>query len=142
MTNLEEHNKQRVREFFTILNRGDVPAIVAAYASDGHLQTMGHTLISGKFTRAQIEAAAGQIYQAFPQGLTFSIDAMTAEGERVAVEAHSHGRHSSGALYSNEYHFLFVFRAGKLQLLREYMDTERVTDILCAGQRPASAGGT
>ena len=63
------------------------------------------------------------------------------EGERVAVEAHSEGRHVSGATYSNEYHFLFVFREGKLAVLREYMDTERVTDILCGGQRsPASPG--
>ena len=137
----EERNKQLVREFFAIMNRGDVPAIVAAYAPDGYLQTMGRTLISGKYTRAQIEAAAGQIYAVFPQGLTFTIDALTAEGERVAVEAHSEGRHVSGTTYSNEYHFLFVFREGKLAVLREYMDTERVTDILCGGQRsPASAG--
>ncbi|HTT42435.1 MAG TPA: nuclear transport factor 2 family protein [Steroidobacteraceae bacterium] len=131
-----ERNKQLVREFFAILNRGDVPALVAAYAPDGYLETMGHTLISGRFSRAQIAAAAGQIYQVFPQGLRFGIDALTAEGERVAVEAHSQGRHVSGALYSNRYHFLFVFRDGLLTLLREYMDTERVTDILCGGQRP------
>lgn len=133
---LEERNKQLVRDFFAVMNRGDVPAIVAAYAADGYLHTMGRTLISGKFTRAQIQAAAGQIYEVFPEGLSFSIDAMTAEGERVAVEAHSQGRHVSGARYSNEYHFLFVFRDGKLAVLREYMDSERVTDILCAGQRP------
>jgi hypothetical protein len=133
---LEQRNKQLVQDFFTSLNRGDVPAIVAAYADDGYLRTMGHTLISGSFTRAQIRAAAGQIYDAFPHGLAFTIDAMTAEGERVAVEAHSEGRHVSAALYSNEYHFLFVFRDGKLALLKEYMDTERVTDILCGGQRP------
>jgi ketosteroid isomerase-like protein len=136
---VEELNKQRVRDFFAILNRGDVPALVAAYAADAHLETMGHTLISGRFTRAQIAAAAGQIYQVFPQGLSFAIDALTAEGERVAVEAHSCGRHVSGALYRNQYHFLFVFRDGQLTLLREYMDTERVTDILCGGQRPPPA---
>jgi len=135
---VEERNKKLVQEFFELLNRGDVAGIVAAYAADGQLQTMGRTLISGRFTRAQIEAAAGQIYQAFPQGLGFSIDAMTAEGERVAVEAHSEGRHASGVTYSNEYHFLFVFREGRIELLREYMDTERVTDILCGGQRPVT----
>ncbi len=137
---LEERNKKLVHEFFGLLNRGDVAGILAAYAVDGQLQTMGRTLISGRFTRAQIEAAAAQIYQAFPHGLTFEIDAMTAEGERVAVEAHSHGRHASGVTYSNEYHFLFVFRDGRLELLREYMDTERVTDILCGGQRPVGTG--
>jgi ketosteroid isomerase-like protein len=135
---LEERNKNLVRDFFGLLNRGDVAGIVAAYATNGQLQTMGRTLISGRFTRTQIEAAAGQIYQAFPQGLSFSIDAMTAEGNRVAVEAHSRGKHASGVTYSNEYHFLFVFNEGRLELLREYMDTERVTDILCGGQRPAA----
>jgi ketosteroid isomerase-like protein len=139
---LEERNKKLVREFFELLNRGDVAGIVAAYAADGQLQTMGRTLISGRFTRSQIEAAAGQIYQAFPHGLTFTIDAMTAEGERVAVEARSQGRHASGVIYSNDYHFLFVFRDGRLELLREYMDTERVTDILCGGRRPAAAATT
>jgi ketosteroid isomerase-like protein len=139
---LEERNKQLVREFFAAMNRGDVPAIVAAYAADGYLRTMGGTLISGRFTREQISAAAGQIYQVFPEGIVFTIDAMTAEGERVAVEAHSQGRHVSGTIYSNEYHFLFVFRDGKLAVLKEYMDTERVTDILCAGQRPPPARAT
>ena len=134
----EEGNKRRVREFFAAMNAGDVATIVASYADDGYLRTMGRTLISGQFTRAQIQGAAGQIYEVFPQGIQFTIDAMTAEGDRVAVEAHSRGRHASGKVYTNEYHFLFVFRDGKLAVLKEYMDTERVTDILCGGQRPPS----
>jgi uncharacterized protein len=136
---LEQRNKQRVCDFFALMNHGDVPALVAAYAADGYLETMGRTLISGKFTRAQISAAAAQIYAVFPAGVNCTIDAMTAEGERVAVEAHSEGRHVSGALYSNEYHFLFVFRDGEIAILREYMDTERVTEVLCGGERPAAA---
>jgi uncharacterized protein len=137
---LEAQNKQRVRDFFAILNRGDVAALVAAYAPDGCLETMGRTLISGRFTRQQIQEAAGQIFQVFPAGITFTIDAMTAEGERVAVEAHSRGQHASGREYTNEYHFLFVFRDGAVLLLREYMDSERITDVLCGGQRPPAAG--
>lgn len=138
---LEENNKQRVREFFAILNRGDVAALIAAYAEDARLETLGDTLISGSFSREQIRAAAGQIFEVFPQGLRFTIDAMTAEGERVAVEARSHGRHVSGRDYSNRYHFLFVLRDGRVTLLREYMDTERVTDILCGGIRPQQPRG-
>lgn len=136
---LEENNKQRVREFFAILNRGDVAALLAAYAEDAHLETLGNTLISGSFTCEQIGAAAAQIFEVFPQGLSFSVDAMTAEGERVAVEARSQGRHVSGQMYSNRYHFLFVLRHGRVVLLREYMDTERVTDVLCGGRRPPAA---
>jgi ketosteroid isomerase-like protein len=48
------------------------------------------------------------------------------------------GEHISGQTYSNEYHFLFEFQSGKLIRLKEYMDTERVTDVLCGGQRPLS----
>jgi ketosteroid isomerase-like protein len=64
---------------------------------------------------------------------------MTAEDDRVAVEAVSEGLHATGQTYSNEYHFLFRFRDGKVVEFKEYMDTERVTDILCGGQRPPRA---
>ncbi|MDB5986353.1 MAG: nuclear transport factor 2 family protein [Nevskia sp.] len=136
----EQRNKQLVRDFIDALNRGDVAAIADAYTDDGYCLTMGNTLISGKFGKAQVRQAAGLIYQAFPQGIHFTIDAMTAEGERVALEAHSEGLHASGRTYTNQYHFLFEFRDGQLAVLKEYMDTERVTEILCGGQRrPAGA---
>lgn len=137
---LEAANKARVEAFFDAMNRGDTAAIVDAYDDDGHVWTTGNTLISGKFSKEQIRAAAGAIFQSFPQGIRFTITGMTAEGERVAVEAESKGAHVSGKTYTNQYHFLFIFRNGKLLELREYMDTERVTDILCGGQRPAGAG--
>lgn len=132
---IEQRNKQLAQTFFDFLNRGDVPAMLDAYADDGFCQTMGNTLISGVFSKAQIAAAAGGIFQVFPQGIRFTIKAMTAEGERVAVEAESEGLHVSGKLYSNQYHFLMRFRDAKLVEFKEYMDTERVTDILCGGQK-------
>ncbi|HEY6131995.1 MAG TPA: nuclear transport factor 2 family protein [Halioglobus sp.] len=134
--NTTETNKATVTRFFDAMNRGDVDAIVNTYAADGGVQTMGNTLISGFFSRDQINAAAGGIFDVFPEGLTFTALSMVGEGDKVAVEATSEGKHISGKIYSNEYHFLFEFRAGKLFRLKEYMDTERVTDVLCGGQRP------
>ena len=131
-----EQNKALVTEFFAALNRGDTDTIVNTYAEDGCVQTMGNTLISGTFSRPEIAASAGAIFEVFPQGLKFDIDDMVAEGEKVAVEATSEGEHVSGQTYTNEYHFLFEFRDGKLLKLKEYMDTEMVTDVLCGGQRP------
>jgi ketosteroid isomerase-like protein len=132
-------NKAIVTRFFQALNTGDVDFIVNSYAEDGCVQTMGNTLISGVFSREQIAAAAGGIFEVFPEGLKFTAQSMIGEGDKVAVEATSEGRHISGQIYTNEYHFLFEFRAGKLLRLKEYMDTERVTDVLCGGQRPQSA---
>ncbi|MBT4518603.1 MAG: nuclear transport factor 2 family protein [Halieaceae bacterium] len=131
-----EKNKAIVSQFFTALNAGDVDAIANTYADDGYVETMGSTLISGRFTKDQIVAVTGDIFEVFPNGLKFTVEDMIAEGERVAVEAHSEGEHISGKTYRNEYHFLFEFRDGKLIKLKEYMDTEQVTDVLCGGQRP------
>lgn len=132
----EENNKRLVQKFFDAMNSGDSQAIIDAYAEDGYVWTMGETLISGKFNKQQIEQASAAIFDSFPEGISFTITGITAEGERVAVEAESSGKHVSGQPYSNSYHFLFIFRDDKLVVLKEYMDTERVTDVLCGGQRP------
>ncbi len=138
-TTNSESNKAIVTQFFEAMNGGDVEFIVNAYATDGCLQTMGNTLISGTYSRDQIAASAGGIFEVFPEGLKFTAQSMIAEGDKVAVEATSEGKHVSGQTYSNEYHFLFEFREGKLLKLKEYMDTERVTEVLCGGQRPPAS---
>jgi len=132
----EEANKARVTRFLDNLSAGNVDAVVDAYADDGRVETMGNTLISGEHERNDLGEAIYKIFDAFPDGLQFTVHAMVAEGDKVAVEASSQGEHSSGQTYQNDYHFLFEFRDDKLQLLREYMDTEQVTDVLCGGQRP------
>lgn len=134
-----EINKAATRKFFEAMSNGDVETLINSYAEDGYCQTMGHTMISGKFSKAQIAAAAGFIFEIFPKGIKFTIKELTAEGDRVAVEATSLGEHVSGKTYANEYHFLARFRDGKLVQFKEYMDTELATEILCGGQRPAAA---
>mgnify|MGYP001824381594 FL=1 len=131
-----ETTKALVKQFFDALNAGDAEAIANSYAPQGTIQTMGNTLISGIFNREQIAQSAGGIFDVFPNGLTFTVLGMVAEGNKVAVEATSEGEHLSGQIYSNEYHFLFEFEGDKVLRLKEYMDTEQVTDVLCGGQRP------
>ena len=130
-----EDNKKLTADFFDAMNSGDGEAIAGAYADDGHLFTMGSTAISGVYDKAQIEAFAGGVLEAFPKGLAFEVHSMTAEADRVAVEATSSGTHVSGKPYQNRYHFLFTWRDGKLVELKEYMDTELVTEVICEGRR-------
>lgn len=134
--NTAERNKGLVSRFFDNLNAGDVDAVVSVYTDDATVETMGATLISGEYERAQIPQAISRIFTVFPKGLRFTVHDMVAEGEKVAVEAVCSGEHASGQSYDNQYHFLFEFCDGKLRKLREYMDTEQVTDVLCSGQRP------
>ncbi len=131
-----EQNKASVTAFFKALSKGDVEHVVNAYADDGAVTTMGDTLISGTTGKDGIAASVAGIMDVFPRGLTFTVQDMVAEGEKVAVEASCLGEHISGKTYNNQYHFLFEFRDGKLLNLTEYMDTELVTDVLCSGQRP------
>jgi ketosteroid isomerase-like protein len=135
MSNIER-NKATVKRFIQAIGVADVDTIMDTYAEDGCVQTMGHTLISGVRQRDQIAEFSAGILGAFPEGLEFTILGMVAEGDKVAVEATSTGMHASGVPYEQAYHFLFEFRDGKLLKLKEYLDTELATDILCAGQRP------
>jgi ketosteroid isomerase-like protein len=126
-----EYNKRLTREFIDAIASGDTAAIVAAYADDGRVVTMGDTLISGVYTKPQIAAVAGAILQAFPGRLQFTIHSMTAEADRVAVEAESSGVHASGKPYNNHYHFLFTVRDGKITGVKEYLDTMHTQAVIC-----------
>ncbi len=127
-----EKNKQIVRDFFDTLSRADIQEIVNAYTPDGFCWTAGSLPISGTSTRDQVAAAASAVLDLFPEGLKFTLKQMTAEDDRVAVEAESHGVHRSGKVYSNQYHFLVRIRDGKIAEWKEYMDTAHAGEVLCA----------
>jgi hypothetical protein len=102
MTDETARNVAAVRAFFDAMNAGDVAGIVDAYAEDGTCTTMGRTLISGTFDKATVTMAAGRIFEAFPDGITFTMHSVTAQDDRVAVEASSLGMHVSGLEYRNQ----------------------------------------
>jgi ketosteroid isomerase-like protein len=134
-----ERNKALARQFFAAMARCDAAAIVDSLDDEGRLQTMGSTLISGIVDKDTLRKFSAEILGSFPQGLEVTIHNVTAEDDRVAVEAEARGPHVSGKIYHNRYHFLFRYRNGKILEMREYLDTEQVTDVLCGGKRPAAA---
>ena len=128
--------KEFIQSFFEAMSEGDTDAIVNAYHPEGRVETMGNTLISGSRGLDEIKSFAPAVLESFPNKLKFTIKNITTEDNRVAVEAESTGEHVSGQHYNNQYHFLFELKDEKIYRLKEYMDTELVTDILCGGQRP------
>jgi len=133
-----ERNRQITREFFAALSSRDVAKLAELYAEDFEIWTAGTLPFSG--TRGKAEALAGMDFVAslFPKGLHLEIVAMTAEGERVAVEAESHGIHASGRPYHNQYHFLVVIRDGKIRRFKEYMDTMHADEVLVKAAQAAA----
>ena len=128
-----EENKKFALAFIEAISRGDAQAIQDAYAEDGSSWTLGSMPISGRFSKAEIAHAASSVLEVFPEGLAFQVHSLTAEGDRVAIEAESEGIHVSGKKYNNLYHFLMRVRDGKIVEWKEYMDTMHANDVLCGG---------
>lgn len=61
---------------------------------------------------------------------TLTVKGVTAEGDRVAVEAESFAHLKNGKIYNNTYHFLFLFRDGKICLSKEYNDSQHAAEML------------
>ena len=114
---LLEANKLAVRRFYAAMNARDVDAIAELYDAEAKIFVMAPGAFSGELAPSRELVRA--FLAAFPE-LLFEVGAMTAEGDRVAVEASSRGKRADGTPYRNHYHNVFVFRAGKVLLLREY----------------------
>ena len=128
-----EANKKVARGFMDAMSSGQAERILALYSDDVTIWTAGSLSFSGNHDRAGVAALCEGLLGAFPEGLEFSIKAITAEGERVAVEAEGLGTHASGKVYHQRYHFLLVIRDGKIAQMKEYFDTELARDVLLAG---------
>jgi hypothetical protein len=130
MGKLEEDNKELAHEFLAALSRADTEWVNDHYADDMELWTAGSLPFSGTSNKQQALAGMPQILGLFPEGIEFTIHELTAEGERVAIEATSRGTTFRGDVYAQEYHFLLRVRDGKIVAFREYMDTELARRIL------------
>ena len=128
-----EANKQIARDLMDALSSGEAERILALYSDDVSVWTAGSLPFSGPHDRSEVTALCEGLLGAFPEGLRFRIRALTAEGERVAIEAEGLGTHASGRVYHQHYHFLLVIRDGKIAQMKEYFDTELAREVLMGG---------
>jgi hypothetical protein len=128
-----EDNKKIVLGFFENLSSGKAEAMLAMMADNATWTVMGRPetfALAGTKTKAQFAELLKGIGAAMPKGLRVTPKACTAEGDRVAVEAESYGEHANGKVYNNQYHFLVEVRDGKIQAVREYLDTIHAKEVL------------
>lgn len=128
-----EDNKKIVLSFFENLSSGKAEAMLGMMSDNSTWTVMGRPdrfALAGTKTKAQFAELLKGIGSAMPKGLRVTPKALTAEGDRVAVEAESYGEHANGKIYNNQYHFLVEVRDGKIQAVREYLDTIHAQDVL------------
>ena len=126
-----DENKKIVLGFFENLSAGNAAAALDALSDSATWWIQGNFPLSGTRTKAQFIELLGQLTAKIDGALTLRISGVTAEGERVAVEAASHAKMKSGKTYQNRYHFLCEVRGGKIQAVREYLDTMHANEVLC-----------
>jgi uncharacterized protein len=130
-----QENKEIVRRYCNALSAGDIAGCLALTTDDYVSWVPGSKEkipVCGLHTKADVAAMYSAWPTMFPKGFKVTIKAMTAEGDRVAVEAESYGETSAGKIYQQTYHYLFIVRDGKISVQNEYLDTlhlkERMVD--------------
>lgn len=127
---ITQMNVSRAKAILEAMSQGDVSRVEALTSDELEYWVAGRMSLSGCRDKAQLAAAMPNFAPFFPNGLRMSVTGTTAEAQRVAVEAASHGTTVDGKTYENCYHYLFEFdHSGKIVKLREYMDTAHAADI-------------
>lgn len=120
-----EDNKAIVADFFATFSKGDVPGVIERLHEDGSWWVSGSIAgMSGTYSKGELAGLLDGARALYREGaLQINPTSMTAEGDRVAVEAKSFATMEDGRVYANSYHFLLTVRDGKVTTVREYMDT-------------------
>jgi ketosteroid isomerase-like protein len=128
-----EASKQTVLNYLEVFSKGNVSEILDAMTDDATWWVAG-TLegISGTKDREGFGQMLGGISETCKGPITLTPTGVTAEGDKVAVEAKSYAEVKNGRVYDNEYHFLFTVRDGKISSVKEYLDTEHTRAIFLA----------
>jgi ketosteroid isomerase-like protein len=83
----------------------------------------------GEFGNDAFMKIAGGFAGMFKAPSKITVFGVTAEDDRVAIEAEGRAELINGKIYANRYHYLFVFRDGKICQAKLYNDTKHAADI-------------
>lgn len=135
---MSQANKDATVKLVQAIGRGDVDTIKSLVTEDMTIVTTGSSAISGTHTYADLMCFATAFPKIAKGGIEIKVLRLTAEENCVACEAQGRSTLINGAAYDNQYHFLMLFRDGRIYQMREYMDTKLVDavlmPVLAAGQ--------
>ena len=122
---MSETNKKLVTELIKNLSARRLDDAFEAVADDATWWVAGTPAV---YTKQQYRDLCAYSQTIFKTGPAMIIKAVTAEEDRVALEAESDADLTNGKHYHNYYHFLFVIRDAKVREAKEYLDTKHVAD--------------
>jgi uncharacterized protein len=125
--------KSVLRRYVAAVQAGDPEAIREMFAEDATWTVRaGRLPISGTWTGrdailAEFLAAAMAHYE--PGSVSLEITGMIAEGDQVVLQWTSRARTRQGRPYENGCIGVFTLREGRIQAVREYMDTLYASEV-------------
>lgn len=139
MTAQSDPNKAVIERFFAAAGAGE--DVLDFLADDATWWVPGHWQLGGMYRKDELGAVFAIALDLMDVKPRFTIHAITAEDDRVAVDCEGEGRFRDGTPYHNTYHFLFTLRDGRIVSVKEYMNTAYMSRTLADQLAKASPAG-
>lgn len=120
-------NHQIVRKFIDAMSNGNITDDLVT--SDFHVWIVAAEEI---FEKDVFVSGIANLPKVFPDKLKFTIHSLTEEEDRVVAEFSGLGTTVGGAVYRNDYLYLFRFRDGKICRLSEFLNLDAMRGTLVA----------
>ncbi len=128
MSHSAEDNKTILRRYVAALQAADADALRSFFAPDASWTLQAGDLPMSGTWRGRDRIMDGFFATAMtnyePGSVEIEVTAMIAEGDRVVLQWTSRARTRDGRPYENGCLGIFTVRDGKIQAVREYMDTQ------------------
>lgn len=123
-------NKRLMQGIFSEMSQGNLEPFVDAMAEDMRWTWMGTGRWSHTFEgkASVVNELLAAVKETLSQSFEVIPHSFIAEGDHVVVEHSGRNTTLDGRPYHNRYCWVCRFADGKLRELREYMDTELVTE--------------
>lgn len=126
-----EANRQLVSDTWGAVTNGDVEGFMSRLADDVTWTFFGSHRFAGTIRGkdelvTKLFAPLGEV---LADGIKVHVDTLTAEGDRVVIEARGEAATKDGRPYNNNYCIVVTVRDGKVAHVREYLDSELVTAV-------------
>ena len=125
----KEKNKELIHAFWKNFSEKKYVEALSMLDESATWWVAGKTKLSGKYNKQDFSNLLSGVSGQAPNGIKVTPSSMTAEENRVSMEADSYAELTNGKIYKNEYHFLFTIKGDKIIRVKEYLDTEHVTEI-------------
>jgi uncharacterized protein len=137
---MTQHLHDLARAFFVALNAGDLPDALLAPDMTAWTSSAGVD-----WPRERYQGGVKLLHSLFAGDLTYNVDSLTAQDDRVVAEARGTGTLVNGETFANRYVFVFTVHDGRIASLAEHFDprvVERQLIPLIQARMAAAAGAS